>query len=244
MDDALRVASSSFRRAFTEWTLWNYFTGSRADSIYYEEGELYPEVVSTSVWLSFVPRVAPNSLAALSARYHQVLGRPDTLVLALANVHFDAGLQKSTSSFPYAYVLDTVRSQSAYRSTPAGVYVKLEAGDRTNWYDWDIVGSSVSVRSVADGAAFPNPFVADGKRRLFITSTWTLPTRGSVSVFNSSMDLVFSADVISEASLPGKQGFTWDGKTFSGEIAQTGVYFYVIETEGTVIKGKVAVIRR
>jgi hypothetical protein len=45
LDQALASVGSSFQYEFSEYAVWNYFTGTRADSInFYPEGSEYPEV--------------------------------------------------------------------------------------------------------------------------------------------------------------------------------------------------------
>jgi hypothetical protein len=45
MDEALNVRGSDLASAHNEFAIWNYFTGSRADTaLYYPEGDRYPQV--------------------------------------------------------------------------------------------------------------------------------------------------------------------------------------------------------
>lgn len=49
LDDALHAHGSSFADAWAEFLVWNYFTGSRAKSWSFEEGENYPEIADEEV---------------------------------------------------------------------------------------------------------------------------------------------------------------------------------------------------
>lgn len=247
MDNALRRApySSSFRQAFSEWTLWNFFTGYRADTIqYYSEGLFYPPMVQTPVWFAPPSRSVTGSLGVLAATYYQVLGRPDTLTLALSNINFVAALGNSGTQFPYTYLLNISQPDELYRSTPVGIFFKLDVPDVTNWYTWDIVGRGVGSSTVATGVPYPNPLIADGKTSLYIPVNSAVSIQGTLSVFSSSMDLVFASTLQSVAPQPGKQVFAWNGTTNSGEIVQTGVYLLVLEALDQTITGKIAVLRK
>jgi hypothetical protein len=237
--------SSSFRQAFSEWSLWNFFTGPRADtSSYYPEGNSYPPMTQAPVGFSPPSRSIAGSLEALTARYYQVLGMPDTLTLVLSNINFAAALGNSTLPFPYTYLLNTQQVDDSYKATPVGVFFKLDAPDQTNWYTWDVVRGNIGSSTVTAGVPFPNPFLVDGRASLYIPVTTTTQIQGTLSVFSSAMDLVFSSDLRTVVPQPGKQVFAWNGKTNNGELVHTGIFFFVLELPDQTLTGKIAVVRK
>ncbi|MBM2839669.1 MAG: hypothetical protein HW412_197 [Bacteroidetes bacterium] len=248
MDNALQEVTSSFRQSFSEWSLWNFFTGTRDDTTgrYYPEGSFYPLMSQTPVSFSPPSRAVAGSLNALAAKYYQVLGGPDTLTLILSNTNFAAGLANSNVQFPYTYLLNINRVDDSYKSTPAGIFFKLDAPDLTNWFTWDVVRNGVggSGANAIGGACFPNPFLVDGKTRLRIPITSTVLTTGTLYVFTSSMDLVYSSELTSRQQFAGQQAFEWNGTTNNGEIVQTGVYFYTVDVQGQTAMGKIVVVRK
>lgn len=239
MDNALQADSSSFRFAFAEWAKWNFFTGSRADTVlYYPEGRSYPMMVQSGA--EFVPPTGAieGLLPPLASRYYEVLSSRSTFTLAPSNINFDAARLGSTSLYPYRYLMNSQRIDDSYRRIADGVYVKLDVQDPTNWYDWSL-GSSVST-----GVPFPNPFLVDGNTSSYVAVGSLVPVDGTLSIFTSSMDLVFSSLMQTIKHLSGRQVFVWNGRTNNGEIARTGVYFFVLETQGQTITGKFAVVRK
>lgn len=80
---------------------------------------------------------------------------------------------------------------------------------------------------------FPNIFSpnGDGKNDLLI-----LPCDEIIktSIFNRWGDNVFKTE---------KRNLFWDGRTISGELCPDGTYFYIIETEESVFKGFIQLIR-
>ncbi len=245
VDLALQEYGSSFRNALAEWTLWNYFTGTRADTVhYYPEGHLYPLITQMGVDFNATSsRDINGTLKALSARYYDVMSNGDRLTLALTNLNFPAGQAKSQQEFGYTYRLNRSRPDESYQPTAAGVYVKLDVPDPTNWYSWNIVRGTVGPATLAAGSPFPDPFFADGKVMLHLPVTADEPVTGKVSVFTGAMDLVYSAILTSSPSL-GKQAFTWNGRTDKGEVAGSGIYFFVLEFKDQVLKGKFALMRK
>jgi hypothetical protein len=248
MDNALRADTSSFRQAFSEWSLWNFFTGTRADTAgrYYSEGKFYPLMTQTPVSFSPPSRAVGGSMSALASRYYQVLGRPDTLTLILSNTNFVAGLANSGVQFPYTYLLNINRLDESYTPTPVGIFFRLDVTDPTNWYTWNVVRDGVggTGTNAIGGAPFPNPFMVDGKTTLRIPITSSLPIAGTLYIFTSSMDLVFSSSHSSREQFSGQQAFEWKGNTDNGEIARTGIYFFVIELPDQTLTGKIAVVRK
>jgi hypothetical protein len=244
MDNALRSVAYSFRQAFSEWTLWNFFTGSRADTSHYPEGRFYPLMMQTPVAFSPPSRAVSGSLPALAAKYYQVMGMPDTLTLALSNINFAAGFGNPNTQYAYTYLLNTVQVDESYRYTPAGVFFKLDVPDLTNWYTWDIVRGGVGSSTLAEGSPFPNPLLVDGRASLYIPINSSVQTLGTLSVYTSSMDLVFSSELKTVSPQPGKQAFAWNGTTSNGEIVRTGIYFFVLEALGRTFTGKIALVRK
>lgn len=241
IDNALRAYSSSFRVAFAEWTLWNFYTNVRSDSVrYYPEGRFYPLVRQTVV--DFLPpsRAISDSLRSLSARYYQVNAQLENLVLILSNINFENALNtNSTEQFPYTYNLNVNKLDDTYQSTETSIFVKLDVPDRSNWWTW-----GVSSRS-PEGISFPNPFLADGRGVVNIPIASQTEATGGLTIFSNSMDLVYSATVRSRFLLaPGTQVFQWNGKTNEDQLVSSGIYIYVLEAAGRTLTGKIALLRK
>jgi hypothetical protein len=237
MDNALQTVpyASSFRLAFAEWSKWNFFTGSRADTaLYYPEGNSYPSVSPVVIGFGGIE----GSLPFLSSRYYRVLIDQTSFTLGLTNINLDAALANNTTQFPYRYLMSSQQLDNSYRRVAEGAYVKLDVPDRGNWYDWSL-GSLIE-----QGVVFPNPFIVDGAKPVSIAVNSFTQTEGTLSVFTSSMDLVFSSSVRSTTHLSGQQVFTWNGRTINGEIVRTGIYFFVLEVADQVLQGKIAVVRK
>ena len=116
-----------------------------------------------------------------------------------------------------------------------------------NWQTWAIVNGIATVISdslplVAGEHPFPNPFVSDGN------SILNLPVGGfsvevEVYIFSADMNLVYSVIGATE-NVGGQEVIQWDGRTSSGQLARSGVYFFVADAEEGIVKGKFALIRR
>jgi hypothetical protein len=242
IDNALRIYSnSSFATAFAEWTLWNYFTGGRSDSVqYYPEGALYRLIAELPSDYSGARRVIPDSLAPLASSYHQVLGASKPLTLITANIDFPSALGGVAAQEGYSYILSPTSLDNGFRATAAGVFVRLDAVNPSHWWSWDVVNGIVGVQRFDEQTPFPNPFIADGTSVVYIPST---SLSGNLSVYSASMSLIYQAEVQSALRLQ-KRVFSWNGRTNSNVLAHTGVYIYVLSLEDRTVSGKIALVRK
>ena len=222
---------SGFKNAFAEWTVWNYFTGARSDSVlYYPEGTKYPEIASSPIY--FVPpsQTLGGSLFVLSSAYYNINEGAETLPFLVSNINLDSALAGYASSFPYSYSL--LEDQNSSFSS------NLIVSDPSNWYGKVLVGGNLT------RDPFPNPFRANGSNEISFPVTGVDPMTGTLSIFSTDMKLVYSGMLSSKLStLLGGQVLQWNGVKNNNEVASSGIYIYFIQLQGQSIKGKFAVIR-
>jgi hypothetical protein len=254
VDAALREGGSSFALAFTEWARWNFYTGSRADSIkYYPEGANYPEMVQLPHDFGAPSTTIAGTVDPTGMRYHQIFvphsaGGTDTLTIGAVNCDLTSALVSSPPAQSYTLDLRTDQPDATYKQTGAGIYAKFSAGDLPLWSIWFFVGGNSvlpsGLGSLKEGTAFPNPWFADGKSSVSIPVDATTPLMGQLQVYDAAMHRVYSSGDIPSTGAT-RQLFTWDGITSSGRVAATGVYVYYLSlSDGRTVKGKLAIIRR
>ncbi len=245
---------SGLGAAYAEWTLWNFFTGSRTDSVkYYPDGRLFPEIAQLPREFTPPSTMIDGSLQPLAARYHQVLLQPtpskrDTLTVAVSNVDVSGAFAGTFSQESYAYDVSVEQKDPLYRLTDAGVYVKLNVTTPLRWSSWFIVGSTAhrdaGFLALREGSAFPNPFSPDGRAVVSIPIDGSSRVTGTLSVFTSSMDLVYSSPSVQSFGVE-RQVFTWNGTNNVGTAVPSGVYVFVLSLDGDrLVKGKIAVVRK
>ena len=254
IDAALREGGSSFANALTEWARWNYYTGSRSDSVnFYPEGRNYPEVVQA-------PRDFVAPLTSISAsvdptgtRYHQVMaslsgGETDTLTVAVVNCDLEGAESGSPTPASYTVSLRSDASDPSFKDAGAGLYANFSAGNPTVWSLWFFVGLGArqpfGPGALKEGTPFPNPLLADGVSQVSIPIDGSLPVRGDLHVYDASMNLIYvSGDSPSAGAF--RQVFRWNGRSADGRVAPSGVYVYHLSlSDGRTLTGKIAVIRR
>ncbi len=242
IDNALRSPPffSTFRSAFTEWSQWNFYTASRADSVrYYPESPLYPLVSQTIVSITSSTAQSAGSLPALASRYFEIRSSTESVNLILSNINFESAVQNAGTTFPYTYRFSNSKLGAEYRQAGTSLFVKLDVSDISNWYT-----SGLSA-FFPEGVAFPNPFITSGKGVVNIPINSSISIPYSLSVLSSDMDRAFTFTGNSRyVAPPGAQAAQWDGTTENGERAPSGVYLYVLEYGGEIHKGKIVLIQR
>jgi hypothetical protein len=254
MDAALRERGSTFPLAFAEWARWNYFTGSRADSVnYYPEGAYYPEVVQ--VWRDFVGPLTTiaSSVDPAGARYHQILvsrsgGGADTLTIAVVNCDLASAEVLFPVSQSYSCALRQDRPDAAYKETGSSLYASFSADNLALWSIWFFVGRNslqpFGIGSLKEGTPFPNPWLADGQGTVSIPVDGNTPLTGTLQVYDAGMRLVYASGDQRSAGAS-RQVFQWSGRTVDGQIVRSGVYVYILSlSDGRTITGKMAIVRR
>ncbi len=97
------------------------------------------------------------------------------------------------------------------------------------------IGILASV-SHAETRAYPVPWVATDSPPYIVFTD--LPGSGNIRIFTVAGD-----EVISLPIQPGQNQLTWPVVNSTGHKVASGVYFYLIDGNGTETKGKLVVIR-
>jgi hypothetical protein len=224
-------SGTSFRNAFVEWASWNRFTGSRSDPVlYYPEGQFYPVIDTVTVDFTSTTRSFAGTVQPFATRYHTIDSRVEKF--PISNLNLSAALNAPTTEFSYVLQLSTTKPDDSYSLIGENIFARLSVPDPNNWFMPGAGGS---------GSPFPNPLHADGNRPVNFPVTST--ASGTLSIYSSTMDLVYSASTFPKA-LHGQNVFQWNGKNDNNEIAGSGIYIYVIEAGGTTITGKFALLRK
>jgi len=231
---------SSFRSAFAEWSTWNYFTGSRADTVlYYPEGKHYGEVSPLPAQFSPPSTDITGHLQALGSKYYNVGSGSITAPYVITSLNLSAAYAGDLSSFQYALTLSSTSSGGSSLHTSYGVFISLEVPDISNWYGAVLLGGSQLA------GPFPDPFRPDGYHYLSFPIASPASVTGNLSIYTSAMSLLYSGSLTSRySSLASTQVFEWNGVTNKNILANSGVYIYVIQTQAGVNEGKFAILRK
>lgn len=244
--------SSSLKSAFQEFTVWNVFTGARADTTqYYYEGNLYPAVAADTVrsYPASGLSSSTKSPGHLAANY--LFFVPDDALPGGLHVGFTGSTAGATGDWGVAVV--GVSSTKADTIVTLSVSAQRGEANIYDWGDYDVIilipaalnrtgfsyrysyeaayDPSLTHRLPPDDYALsnaPNPFNAG------TTIRYDLPASGRVviTIYN-----LLGQEVRTLLDLPqpvGRHQKPWDGKDASGRKVASGVYFYqLIITDAT-----------
>jgi len=232
--------NSSLSVAFAEWTLWNYFTGPRADTMrYYTESPLFPVIAETYHALNVPSQQVGGSLPCLSGLPSGFISGADTVTVALANVNASCPTGGTTSS-PFTITVSTSRPDDTYRAIAGSLFLKLDVSDPSQWVTWDIERNGIGVPSVTEGTAYPNPFLLNQQSAVYILAN---AAEGELTIYSSGMDLVYNAHQQLSSRL-GQSVFVWNGRTSTGNAVNSGIYIFVLGLGNRTVTGKIAHVRR
>lgn len=244
IDQTLRAHGSDFGTAYAEWSMWNYFTGARAKpGMYYTDGADYPQIAQSAIEFTGSVRDVSGSLQSLAAHYCLVERGTDTMTVIVSNTDVSGTTSSTNPSLQYTLQLRSTKIDDAYMLTPIGVYGKLNVASMNLWSICYVSRDSAYQYIMPSSLPFPSPFRPGRHPCVYLPVNSLEQQEGGLYIFSASADLVRCISGSTSIVLHNKQVFPWDGRTDGGDLAPTGVYFYVIDMPGMRVKGKIALVR-
>lgn len=263
---------TTFNQELASFGLWNYFTGSRADTVnYYPEGNLYPEVKvdrdndikeETITFIEWMRKLSSAYFRIYDTIHGDEIGLivtnfaipeknnlktdQDTLVITIISV---SDVQSRDSTF--------FRKNNLIRLTD-NIGVKLSVKLEEDWFAQAVVTDinfnnkiiqffppffiDESEKRNFINNIYPNPFVIDLNEPLFINSVISDKAAGELAIYTSEGRLVIKNKF--KASSQNYYIFNWDGRNQNGELVSNGIYIALLRVGGFVDMKKLAVVRR
>jgi hypothetical protein len=242
MEHVLEAHASTLGKEFPNFCLWNYYTGSRADSVkYYPDARLLPEVSIRDRVASRDPSAVFQKLTlGFAVDYLQLIRAVDTATFIVANVNMEDALGSRTGRFPYQVHASASKFDGG-TTLAYGWCAAFSAADPAHWSYSTVLTSGV--QSTSPVIAFPNPFHT-GVSALSIGPLEVYPGDPAprLSIYTASQDVVYSGWVALENTVHGTYA-RWDGRTTNGGEPASGIYLYVLSAGNAVVKGKFAIVR-
>lgn len=244
----------SFKSVFSQFYLYNYYTGHRSKpEKYYEEGVNYP-LVRFNYPIQFIQpsRTISGSSQPCSGNYYLIIDSvsrspfpPDSIVIILVNSNIDSALNWSTGSRPFSYSIKISSSQNdaSYRKVTSGIYMKLEVNDVVNWTDFYIVNDSTTIIIISDTPQLAFPMPANLNKHKFVNIPVPSNWQGDIELFiySISMDLIHNSKKTPQLH-DNKIIVQWDGKGQNNVRVSSGIYFYMLLSDEQKSIGKIVII--
>jgi len=253
VDRTLQEYGSSFYEELIDYSIWNYYTGSRADTVhYYDEGPYYDEVVVELDHVFSADMRLDGQSAQLSYSYFR-FHDPETgnsAVLIPINLEDNTGILSDFS-------LEVSRLQSKlFTSLTENLKARLIVENRFDWLGRAIISnddghySQVALEAVDPKMIEtedivlnfgPNPFKPEIDKELHVSYQVNEPGPITIVIFREDGSVVrkFKFDDV----LSGINSFSWKAAELGDFPGGCGIYFLLIHTEKGKQLIKFAIIR-
>ena len=244
--------------AISDFTVWNYFTGSRhRDGLFYKEGAKWPELAPVSV--DPVLQEAPQTtgivdhLASAYVRLESQLRRGG-VVIETQLQGFEWRRQLLLISRDGVEVVPLslsspviVRDWDAYSEVILAITninltnLSSEYSVSVN-YDATLTGGLPQPLALSLGQNYPNPFRPGEQGETVFPFELNRSSQDNIlSIFTPEGELVqrFSLGPLRAAA----HIQSWDGRNFAGKLVNSGVYYYLLESDGREVAQALALIR-
>lgn len=237
---ALNKFSTTVTREFVDFTLWNFYTGERADSNknYFDDAKYFTSLLFDERRLIVSPIVISSSLQAFTTMYYRVSNGSDSAYLLISNTNYDDVKSYSNSVFGFTLKLSPYM-QNGFTEYATGFYGNFSSTTIFNWSVMPISHGLITVNITAP--CFPNPFNPQQSSLLIQTDEQEGKAQ-TISIYSISMDLIYQ-NTASYKYFLGKRYIEWNGKKENGEMLGSGIYFYIVSDATKKTMGKFAVIR-
>lgn len=252
---SLNENNSTLRNELNRFGVWTYFTNYRSiPGKFFDEAANYP-LIRTSTPMVFNP---PSKSFSMSTRpttnnFLKIIDGSDTLISIISNSDFISGSDSANNFFEFEYILYSDTSIGERKLS--GFYsATLNASPQNFWSASEILNNLVvngdsTFKFIDDGKeifAFPNPYrynikYGSGNFVYFQIQNSELGDEVDLSVFTTSMQLVYKSRE-SVYFLPnGAKGIKFEVKDFDKKHLASGVYIFTIKKQDKTISGKFVV---
>ncbi|MDZ7330477.1 MAG: T9SS type A sorting domain-containing protein [candidate division KSB1 bacterium] len=262
---------TTFNQELASFGIWNYFTGSRADTIkYYPDGHLYPEIkIFGKYTLQGNSLVLTEQMRKLSSTYFQLIDIYGGTTIGLVITNFqtpDANyLTSDRASFNlHVTSIATERGEDSEflflinnlirLNDHVGVRLGEDPNATNQWQAQAIVMDDRGGAEIIQ--FFPATFQKMYHNYIYkiFPNPFIIGLHDSVKVYNVIAEpnvptsiQVFSADgrlIRSNQFDQSQYRYSWNGRNSDGELVSSGVYVIVLRAGGMTDMKKLAVVRK
>ncbi|NOX64763.1 MAG: hypothetical protein GXO85_02935 [Chlorobi bacterium] len=253
--EALSLALSQngldIKSSFNDFGAWCYFTGNRAqEGKYFSEAGNYPLIRPLANYEYFPPKKTYSLSIQPIANNYLIFdlgysGINDTLVSIVTNGDVNSAAKDPYPSIDYTYSLMTNPEEGSSHIVNE-YYSKITSDNRNYLTEIDILNDQVvEGSSIPRGEldhVYPQPYsyYKHSDISLAVPVKNSLSDYANLYIYTISMNLVYNAQL--EVNKSGRRMVKWSGLDNNGNTLPSGIYIYVTDSNGQILKGKLAII--
>lgn len=271
IQQALAQRETGFNPELKEYSLWNYFTGRRADTMnYYPEGNIYPEVTFADEFLLANTTINLDAqMRKLSSIYYGIDDPQSNHSIGLIITNFETpdGNYLKTDYAPFG--VNIVPLSESDQDDPDffidnnlvklnnHIGIRLNVADQQDWFARAVITDADKNHEIVQfyppfstgndqdknfiENIYPSPYLPNSARSLIITYVVSEEKAGEIAIFTSEGRMV-SKTAFDPPSYDYRI-FEWDGRNDNGDRVASGIYLAILRVGDTVDMKKFAVIR-
>lgn len=246
-------------KAFSEFSIWNYFTKNRADETnYYSEGSNYPRI-KFETNRNLADTTVSRTLPSLASYYHNFYvtdsGSCTITFNPIASGNYFEVItieynQISNKKYitNHGNVSSVLVDQLIPDDSLSIIIVNKEKtlpGGAPYYLSVSFNRDSVILDPIAKFHFYPNPFVNDGQSHINLKFRLRKTTSLQFEIYTMSGILVRKIDYgeLPSGVYDGTNGLTWNGRDHTGQLVPSGIYIYKFTGDDFTKTGKIAIVR-
>lgn len=232
---------SSFKNDFALFGQWLFFTGWRAKKDqYFKEASNYP-LIRSFMTVKFIPprtTLEVNS-EPVSTNYLTFTDNLDTLVAVISNVDVANGVNNISSLLKFFYTLSNI-DDGGLRKIMDGYYCQLQSDMTSSLTVSEIFNNTPAgnghIEMEEINYPFPQPFRYSRNDYISLPVERSQTGYADIYIYSVDMDLIYSGYL--RIYITDKVTVRWNAYNNLQKKLNSGIYFYVANSDGKIKKGK------
>ncbi|MFH0736189.1 MAG: T9SS type A sorting domain-containing protein [bacterium] len=234
---AISEQGSTFKEELDTFGIWTYHTGYRAvPNKYFKDAALFPLITYSNSY-NFLPPLKEINLNTKPAsnNFIKFAYNTDTLTAIITNGDFANAIDNVNFVLAGTYSLSS-QENNGFTKINDNYYYSFSSPSSSYFCVANLLNDYSSVfTGDMDNYVYPQPFNYTQYATLLFPAKKNETNEAKLYVYNANMNLVFQTKA--NLTSGSKPMISWNGYSSSGRLP-SGVYIYVTDSDGEIIKGK------
>ena len=238
---AISEQGSTFKEELNTFGMWTYYTGYRAvPNKYFSDAAKFP-LINYVTSIGFLPPLKTVNLNTKPAsnNFVKFIYKTDTLTAIITNGDFVNAIDNVNFVLSGTYSLAS-QENSGFTKINDDYFYSFSSPSSSYFCVANLLNEYSSVfTGDMDNYVYPQPFNYTQYTTLLFPAKNNETNEAKLYVYNTNMNLVYQTKAnITSGSKP---MIIWNGYNSNGKLP-SGVYIYVTDSDGEIIKGKFVIL--